>query len=159
MLQWARAVVGIVSDILRLGVLFLRSSSAIRAENLVLRRQLARCIRAWYKTQTRGSRNSSQPRAVHQTLRFAQCGGQRASIDHRSLASTGLGDLLALEVQGRSATDSARTTRPDSQDGRREPAMGRRANSQRAIGQARDPGVAENSRQVHAEATAWAAAW
>jgi putative transposase len=44
MLQLARAVVGIVSDILRLGVLFLRSSNAIRAENLVLRRQLARYI-------------------------------------------------------------------------------------------------------------------
>jgi hypothetical protein len=44
MLQSARAIVGIVSDILRLGVLFLRSSSAIRAENLVLRRQLARYV-------------------------------------------------------------------------------------------------------------------
>ena len=38
MLQLARA------DILRLDVLFLRSSSAIRAENLVFRRQLARYI-------------------------------------------------------------------------------------------------------------------
>src|SRR5258708_5297430 len=44
MLQWARAVVGIVSDVLTLGILFLRSSNAIRAENLVLRRQLARYI-------------------------------------------------------------------------------------------------------------------
>ena len=44
MLQLARAIVGVVSDILRLGVLFLRPSSAIRAENLVLRRQLARYI-------------------------------------------------------------------------------------------------------------------
>jgi hypothetical protein len=44
MLQLARAIVGILSDILRLGVLFLCSSSAIRAENLVLRRQLARYI-------------------------------------------------------------------------------------------------------------------
>jgi len=44
MLQLARAVVGVVWDILRLGVLFLRSSGAIRAENLVLRRQLARHI-------------------------------------------------------------------------------------------------------------------
>jgi len=43
-LQWARAVVGIVSDVLTLGILFLRSSNAIRAENLVLRRQLARYI-------------------------------------------------------------------------------------------------------------------
>jgi hypothetical protein len=44
MLQLAGTIVGIVSDILRLWVLFLRSSSAIRAENLVLRRQLARYI-------------------------------------------------------------------------------------------------------------------
>ena len=44
MLQLARAIVGILSDILRLGVAFLRSSSAIRAENLVLRKQLARYI-------------------------------------------------------------------------------------------------------------------
>ena len=44
MLQLARAMVGVVSDILRLGVLFLRTASAIRAENLVLRRQLAQFI-------------------------------------------------------------------------------------------------------------------
>jgi hypothetical protein len=44
MLQLARAIVGVVSDILSLGVLFLRSSGAIRAENLVLRRQLGRYI-------------------------------------------------------------------------------------------------------------------
>ena len=44
MLQLARAIVGILADILRLGVSFLRSSSAIRVENLVLRRQLARYV-------------------------------------------------------------------------------------------------------------------
>ena len=66
---------------------------------------------------------------------------------------------MALEVQGRSASDSAGASQPDSQDGRREPAMGRRANSQRAIGQTRAPVVTENSRQVHAETTTWAAAW
>src|SRR6266581_4405355 len=38
------AIVRIVFDLLRLGALFLRSSSAIRAENLILRRQLARYI-------------------------------------------------------------------------------------------------------------------
>src|SRR6202011_3293670 len=41
MLLLARAIVGVASDVLRLGVSFLRSSSAIRAENLVLRKQLA----------------------------------------------------------------------------------------------------------------------
>jgi hypothetical protein len=44
MLQLARAILEVASDVLRLVVLFLRSSSAIRAENLVLRRQLARYI-------------------------------------------------------------------------------------------------------------------
>jgi hypothetical protein len=44
MLQVARAIIGVVSDVLSLGVLFLRSSGAIRADNLVLRRQLARYI-------------------------------------------------------------------------------------------------------------------
>jgi hypothetical protein len=40
MLQLARAFVGVASDVLRLVVLFLRSSSTLRAENLVLRKQL-----------------------------------------------------------------------------------------------------------------------
>ena len=40
----ARGIVAVVSDVLKLGLLFFRSSTAIRAENLVLRRQLARYI-------------------------------------------------------------------------------------------------------------------
>jgi len=44
MLQLARAIVGVASDVLRLLVLFLRSSSALRVENLVLRKQLASYI-------------------------------------------------------------------------------------------------------------------
>ena len=44
MLQLARAIVGVAFDILRLVVSFLRPFSAIRAENLVLRKQLASYI-------------------------------------------------------------------------------------------------------------------
>src|SRR2546428_12209350 len=44
MLQLARAIVGVASEVLSLVVSFLRSSRAVRAENLVLRRQLARYI-------------------------------------------------------------------------------------------------------------------
>jgi len=44
MLELVRAISGVLADVLELGVLFLRSSSSIRAENLVLRRQLARYI-------------------------------------------------------------------------------------------------------------------
>ena len=39
-----RAVIAVLSEVLKLGVLFLRSSASIRAENLVLRGQLARYI-------------------------------------------------------------------------------------------------------------------
>src|SRR4249920_3797646 len=123
MLQLARAIVGIISDILRLGVLFLRSSSAIRAENLVLRKQLASCIERGIKPR-RGSRNPRQPRTIHQNVRLARCGGQRSTVDRRSLAPNGLADLLAPEVRGGPTTDSARTTQSDSPDGRREPVVG-----------------------------------
>jgi hypothetical protein len=39
-----RAIVGVVADVVRLGMLFFRSASSVRAENLVLRKQLARYI-------------------------------------------------------------------------------------------------------------------
>jgi hypothetical protein len=44
MLQLGRTIVGVALDVLRLVVSFLRRSSAIRAENLVLRKQLVRYI-------------------------------------------------------------------------------------------------------------------
>jgi putative transposase len=44
MLQLARAIVGVAWDVLRLVVSFLRPSSVIGAENLVLRKQLASYI-------------------------------------------------------------------------------------------------------------------
>ena len=99
MLQLVRAIVGVAWDFLRLGVSFLRSSSAIRVENLVLRRQLARYVERGIQAATRGSRDSREPRTVHQTLRMARYGGQCSSGDHRSLAPIGLADLLAPEVQ------------------------------------------------------------
>ena len=98
-------------------------------------------------------------RRAFATNRTARCGGQCASHDHRSLAPTGLADLLAPEVQGGPAPASARATPPDSQDGHRESAVGRGEDCQRATGQARTPGLAENGRQVPAEATAGATAW
>ena len=44
MLALAGTIVGVFADILRLGALFFRTAGAIRAENLVLRRQLARYL-------------------------------------------------------------------------------------------------------------------
>jgi putative transposase len=98
MLQLARAINEIVSDVLTLGRLFLRSATAIRAENLVLRRQLALYIERGIK-----------PRRVDHVTRvslsvFSRLFNWRDGIvivrpvDHRSLAPTGLANLLALEV-------------------------------------------------------------
>ena len=44
MVGLARIVLGLFLDFLKLGILFLRPASAIRAENLVLRRQLAKYV-------------------------------------------------------------------------------------------------------------------
>ena len=44
MLHLAHALIAILTDVLKLGLLCLRSNSSIRAENLILRRQLARFI-------------------------------------------------------------------------------------------------------------------
>jgi hypothetical protein len=44
MLHLTRAIVEVLSDLVKLAVLFLRPASAIRAENLALRRQLAAYI-------------------------------------------------------------------------------------------------------------------
>jgi putative transposase len=55
---------------------------------------------------------------------LARCGGQRSSVEHRSLAPTGLADLPAREVQSVPTTDSARTAQANSQDGRGEPVWG-----------------------------------
>jgi hypothetical protein len=44
MLHAARAIVEVLCDLLKLATLFLRPASAIRAENLVLRKQLAAYI-------------------------------------------------------------------------------------------------------------------
>jgi putative transposase len=60
MLQSARAYIGVASDVLRLVFLLVRSSSAIRAENLVLRKQLASYIERGVK-----------PRRVDHTTRVA----------------------------------------------------------------------------------------
>jgi hypothetical protein len=53
MLDLAAAIIGSVSDVLKLGVLFLRSSGVIRAENLVLRRATNLVYRAWESTSCR----------------------------------------------------------------------------------------------------------
>ena len=53
MLQLARAIVGVVSDLLSLLALFMRSSGAIRAENLILRRERRRRANRFFPDRAR----------------------------------------------------------------------------------------------------------
>src|ERR1700681_3844268 len=138
MLQLARATVGVGFDVLRLGVSFLRSSSAIRAENLVLRKQLARYIERGIKPRRvdHASRVSLalftrmfdwrdavvivRPSTIVRSHRVG-CAAHRTTACLRSLAPSGLAALRAREVQGGPTADSGRIAQPDSADGRREP--------------------------------------
>jgi hypothetical protein len=71
MLQLARAIVEVLSDLVKLAVLFLRPASAIRAENLALRRQLAAYIERGVKPRGAGSRRSGQPCGAVKTVQLA----------------------------------------------------------------------------------------
>src|ERR1700674_5485180 len=109
MLQLARAIVGILSDILRLGVSFLRSSSAIRVENLVLRRQLARYVERGIK-----------PRRVDHVTRvslalFTRLFDWRDAVVNVRPATVvrwhrGAGGSSGAGSAGRPTTDSARAS-------------------------------------------------
>ena len=54
MFRVARAIVEVLSDLVKLVVLFLRPASAIRAENLALRKQLAAYIERGIKPRRLG---------------------------------------------------------------------------------------------------------
>ena len=56
MLLMARGIVEVLCDFLKLGGLFLRPSSAIRAENLALRKQLAAYLERRIKRMRRAAR-------------------------------------------------------------------------------------------------------
>jgi len=122
MIWFVRIVAGLLSDAFRLFLLLLRSSLAIRAENLVLRKQLAQYIERGLK-----------PRRVDSVTRISLAlltclfEWQNAVVIVRP---SGVALVLAIQVQSWSATDSSRTARTDSWDGRREFGVGRRANRQ-----------------------------
>ena len=126
MVQLARTLVEVASDVLRLIVSFLRSPVAICVENLVRRRQLARYIERGIKP--RRVDHATRVSIALFTRVFEWCTALAGNA--RSLAPAGLADLLASEVQGGPTTDSARSTQADSPVGCREPFMGRGTNFQ-----------------------------
>jgi putative transposase len=130
MLQLARAIVGVARDALRLVVSFLRSSSAIRAENLILRKQLASYIERGIK-----------PRRLNHATRvslalFTRVFHWRVTVVNVQPATIVRWHRMGWRIFWRRksragpTTDSARAAEADSPDGRRESVVGRGANCQ-----------------------------
>ena len=124
MLQLARAMVGVASDVLRLVVSFLRSSSTIRAENLVLRRQLASYVERGIK-----------PRRVDHATRvslalFTRMFDWRTAVINVRPATIVRWHRMGWRIFWRRKCRAGRppiphrTAQSHSQDGRREPVMG-----------------------------------
>ena len=83
-----------------------------------------------------------------QLARRSHC---REAQDLSHLAQKGLPHLLALEVRSWPAIDPGRAPTSDSQNGAREPDVGRGADRKRAAAEARFTGVAAHHSEVYAE--------
>jgi hypothetical protein len=128
MLLLARTVIGVASDVLRLILSFLYSSGAIRAQNLVLRKQLSSSIERGIKP-----RRADHATRVSLALFSRLFDWRDAVVIVRPSTVVrwhrwGWADLLAPEMQG-TTTDSPGTAHPDSTDGHREPVVGEERNA------------------------------
>jgi hypothetical protein len=124
MLMLARIVLRLIEDALRWLMLLARSDESVRAENLVLRRQLAMFIERGIRPPSNGCRYPSQLGGADATIRLAQRAGGRAAGYDRSLASRRLETLLANEVSARSTANRSRTPGADPADGRGQSSLG-----------------------------------
>ena len=96
MFQVARAIVEVLFDLVKLVVLSLRPATAIRAENLVLRKQLAAYIERGIKPR-RLDHASRVSLSVFSRLFDVKDVIVIVRVDRCPLAPTGLADVLALE--------------------------------------------------------------
>ena len=112
-LELAKLARTLVADGMRFIALLARSRSALAAENLFLRKQLA-----FYQER------KIKPRRFDDITRFmlvllshgfawARCVGKRDTEDLHRLASCGVSPVLALEVTTRATTDTHRTQATD----------------------------------------------
>ena len=115
----------ILGDSFRFLALCLRPKTSLAAENLFLRKQLA-----FYQERKVKPRRADNPTRLTLVL-LGRWFNWRGRFDRgeaqnlRRVAPQGLPPFLALEVRGRSATDTSRTSTSDSPDGAREPHLGR----------------------------------
>jgi hypothetical protein len=124
MISLVRIVVALLSDAVRVALLLLRPSAEIRAENWVLRKQLAQTIERRVKPRRVDAPTRISLALLTRLFDFAQCSGHRACGNGPALAPNGLAIILAIQVQTGPPSDSGRTASADSHNGSREPAVG-----------------------------------
>ena len=97
MLQTVPAIVEVCFDLVRLAALFLRPASVIRAENLVLSKQLAAYIERGIKPQRLDHAGRVSLAVLSRLFSWRDAIVMVRPFTVISLSSTGLAHLLALE--------------------------------------------------------------
>jgi hypothetical protein len=143
-LSWLR----ILGDLVPFLCLGLRSRTSLAAENLFSTRILSRA-----QGQASPGQQSDPPDvgAAQPLVQLAGRPDRREADDLDRLAPQGLRPLLALELRSWPATDPRRATTLDSENGAREPLLGRGADRKRAAAETRSACFATDHPEVPAE--------
>jgi hypothetical protein len=124
MISLVRNIAAPLSDAVRLALLLLRPSAEIRAENWVLRKQLAQTIERGVKPRRVDAATRISLARLTRLVDWHNAVVIRASANAPALAPSGLAIILAIQVQTGPPSDSGRTASADSQNGSRQPAVG-----------------------------------
>ena len=134
---------------LRLSV---QSTKSIRAENLILRRQLGLYIERGVKPRRIDPVTRVRLDSAFKALRLARRIGRRSAGYLASLAPQCLENAVAPEVSPGPSCASRSTARLDPPDGHGESPLGRGARRQRIVAEVRNPRLSTHGAQVHAPA-------
>ncbi len=133
----------LAQDALQFLLLGTRSSAALKAENIFLRKQLALYLE-----------REAKPRIYGSTLAafcVAGCVDQRQARDIPRLASEGFSVALAMEIEtAREAPPAQSTSGTDLPDGQREQNVGRGAHRCRVASQTRNWSIPANGEALYA---------
>ena len=140
----------LAQDALQFLLLGTRSSAALKAENIFLRKQLALYLER--EAKSRRATDATRLSMVLLSRLFAwQNADQRQARDLPRLASEGFSVALAMEVEtAREAPRAQATSRTDLQDGPPEPNVGRGAHRCRVASQTRNSSIPANGEALYA---------
>src|SRR2546422_8202305 len=149
-----RTAVGVFLDLLTFFRLILRTSQAVAAENLFLRKQLALICRATNKTSPSHRRRPFHPGSTLGTLRLARCSHCSETRYADPLASERISVVLEMEVPiRRSAAGARRGSQADRRDVGEQSDLGRRTDRRRSLVKDRHSHFPANGPALYADRT------